>query len=318
MNSLTLNNEPFVCDLLIIGGGAAGMTAAIYAVRYNLKTVLVSKDFGGQILNTGEIENWPGSKKIMGPELAQNYEEHARSLGAELVSAFVESLKKVDGGFEAFTDSGDEYSRIIAKSVILTSGANHRHLGVKGESEFSGRGVSYCATCDGPFFRNKVTAVIGGGDAAIGGALDLANNASKVYVIHRRADFRAKPGNVDKAKANPKIEFILDTNLTEIKGSTKVEAVTLDKPYNGSTELKLDGVFIEVGFVPENTLAKGLGVEITDTGYIKVTEDQSTNVEGLYAAGDVTTASNRFAQLVTAASEGAIAAEAVFKRLHHS
>jgi thioredoxin reductase (NADPH) len=294
------------------------MTAAIYAVRYNLKTVLVSKDFGGQILNTGEIENWPGSKKITGPELAQNYEEHARSLGANLVSAFVENLKKIDGGFEAVTDSGDEYSKIIAKSVILTSGANHRHLGVKGESEFSGRGVSYCATCDGPFFRNKVTAVIGGGDAAIGGALDLANNASKVYLIHRRSDFRAKPGNLDKAKANPKIEFILDTNLTEIKGSTKVEGVTLDKPYNGSTELKLDGIFVEIGFVPENTLAKSLGVEITDTGYIKVAEDQSTNVDGLYAAGDVTTASNRFAQLVTAASEGAIAAEAVFKRLHHS
>lgn len=298
----------FDYDLLIIGGGAAGLTAAIYAVRYNLKTVVVSADFGGQILNTGEIENWPGTKSITGGELSKAYEEHARSLGAELVTGYVKSITSGEGFSVELEDK-----TLKVKSVILTSGAKHKKLGIKGEEEFSGRGVSYCATCDGPFFKNKVVAVVGGGDAGVTGAIDLTANASKVYLINRSESFRAKPAYVDALKKNPKVEVILNTNVVEAKGAGKLTTIALDKPYNGAPELLVDGLFIEIGFLPETTIVKELGIEFDEQGYIKVEKDQATNIKGLFAAGDVTDASNRFAQLVTAASEGAIAAEAAFR-----
>lgn len=301
-------------DLLILGGGAAGLTAAIYAVRYNLKTVVVSASFGGQILETGDIENWPGTPHITGPELSRAFEEHARSFGATLLNAFVKDIKRVEDGFEVQTDYPDAPS-LAVKAVLLCAGAKHRKLEIKGESELAGRGVSYCATCDGPFFRNKVAAVVGGGDAAITGAIDLAHNASKVYLIHRRQELKAKPAYVDLARKNPKIEFILDTSVIEAKGTNKLESIILDKPFNGSSELKVDGLFIEIGFMPETSLARNLDIKFDEQGYVAVGNDQSTNIPGLFAAGDLTNAANRFSQLVTAAAQGAIATEAVFRYL---
>ncbi|MEK7595617.1 MAG: FAD-dependent oxidoreductase [Patescibacteria group bacterium] len=299
-------------DLLIVGGGAAGLSCAIYAVRYNLRTVVISSDFGGQILETSDIENWPGIKSITGSMLSKNFEDHARSLGASLVYGFVKAVKREEKNFRVETDANG-FEEVFVKSVVLTSGAKHKKLGIRGEKELSGRGISYCATCDGAFFKNKVVAVVGGGDSAITGALDLASNAAKVYVIHRRDVFKAKPSYVDAARAHPKIDFIMETNLVEVGGSNKLEYVILDKDYKDSNRLLLDGVFVEVGFLPETELVRNLGVEFDDQGYLKVAKDQSTNIPGLFAAGDVTNASNRFAQLVTAASEGAIAAEASFR-----
>ncbi len=302
-------------DVLIVGAGAAGLTAAIYAVRYNLKTAVVSFDFGGQILETGEIENWPGIKSILGRDLSASFEDHARSLGTVLLQGTVKKITKEDRYFKVEVDGVDAPSVIKAKSVILTTGAKHRKLGIKGEKELVGRGVSYCATCDAAFFKDKVVAIVGGGDAAITGAIDVANHASKVFIIHRRLELKAKPAYVDMARENGKIEFIMDTNVVEAKGSTKLEVIVLDKPYKGSDTLAVDGLFVEIGFLPETTLARELGLEFDEKGYVKVNSDQSTNIPGLLAAGDLTNASNRFAQLVTAAAEGAVAAEAAYKYL---
>ena len=303
-------------DILIVGGGAAGLSAAIYVVRYNLSTLVVSSDFGGQILETGDIENWPGIKRITGPELSRAFEDHAKELGAKLVQGFVKGIKKVEGGFSVSIDSL-ELQSVFVKAVVLSAGAKHRRLGIKGEKELSGRGISYCATCDGPFCKDKVIAMVGGGDAALTGAVDLTAHATHVYLIHRRGEFRAKPAYVEAARKNPKIEFIFDTNIIEAKGKNLLEGVVLDKPYKGSNELAIQGLFVEIGFLPETSLVKDLGVEFDEQGYIKVGADQSTSVPGVFAAGDVKNASNRFAQLVTAASEGAIAAEGAFRYIQN-
>lgn len=302
-------------DVLIIGAGAAGLTAAIFAVRYNLKTAVVSFDFGGQILETGAIENWPGIKSILGRDLSISFEDHARSLGAALLQGTVKKIAKEGECFKIDVDGVDAPSVITARSVILTTGAKHRKLGIKGEKELAGRGISYCATCDAAFFKGKVVAIVGGGDAAITGAIDVVNHASKAFIIHRRSEFRAKPSYVDMAMKNGKIELIMDTNVIEAKGSTKLESIVLDKEYKGSDTLAVDGLFVEIGFLPETTLARELGIEFDSRGYVKVACDQSTNIQGVFAAGDLTNASNRFAQLVTAAAEGAIAAEASYRWL---
>ncbi|MBI4091513.1 FAD-dependent oxidoreductase [candidate division WWE3 bacterium] len=299
-------------DLLIIGGGAAGLSAAIYAVRYNLSTVVVSFDFGGQVLDTGEIENWPGTRSILGHELSHAYENHARALGANLVYGLVKSIKPVDGGFEVEVDSQNVRS-LFVKTVIMSAGAKHRKLGIEGEQELAGRGISYCVTCDGPFFKNKEVAIIGGGDAAVTGAIDMTVHASKIYLIHRREEFKAKPAYVDMARSNPKIEVITNINVVKAQGEKRLEGIVLDRPYKGSDQLKVEGLFIEIGFLPETQLAKDLGIKFDDQGYVDVAKDQSTNIPGIFAAGDITNASNRFAQLVTAAAEGSIAAVAAFR-----
>lgn len=309
-----MSDPVFDFDVLIVGGGAAGLTAAIYSVRYNLSTLVVSADFGGQILKTGDIENWPGIKKITGPQLSQNFYDHAEALGAKLAQGTVKSIVKENIGFTAVLDSGFKDS-VKVRSVILCAGAVHRKLGIPGEEALAGRGVSYCATCDGPFFRNKTVAVVGGGDSAVTGALDLSSYVAGIYQVHMLNDFQAKPFYVDALKKNPKVEILMGTKVVEAKGEGKLEAVILDKPFNGSTELKVDGLFIEIGFLPENSLAKQLGLEIDGRGYIKVQPDQSTSVAGVFAAGDVTNNSNYFAQLVTAAGEGSVAADSAFRYL---
>jgi len=315
------NNKQY--DVIIIGGGAAGLSASIYAVRYNLKTLVLSKDFGGQILETSEIENYPGFSSIKGPELSENMKKHAEGLGAKLKMEEVKNIS-TEELFQVTTDS----SEYTSKSLIYALGAEHKKLGIPGESELAGKGVSYCATCDGPFFKDKVVAVVGGGDAGVTGAIDVANYAKKVYLIHRSKDFKAKPANVDEAKKLPNLEFIPETNVTKALKRSEIGkkspppplseflgAVELDKPYQDKTTLEVDGLFIEIGFKPASKLALKLGIDLDEKGYIKVGEDQSTNIEGVFAAGDTTTGSNRFAQLTTAVSEGSIAAQAAYHYL---
>ncbi len=300
-------------DVLIIGLGCAGYTAAIYSARYKLKTIIVGLEEGGMGATAAEVGNWPGIIDIKGPDLMDNFKKHA--LSYEEVThkvGRIEKLEKVNGIFVATLQSGET---IEARTVILATGSNKRHLGVPGEEEFSGRGVTYCATCDAFFYRNKTVAVIGGGDSAVEGAAIAAQVAKQVYLVHRRKEFRAEPYWIDKVKASPNITLVLENNLQEVLGDAKVRSIRLEKPFEGSNTLTVDGVFIEIGSTPAVALAQQLNAEIDPRGFLKVKPDQSTSIPGLFGAGDVTSGSNYFAQFVTAAGEAGVAANSVFTYL---
>ncbi len=292
-------------DLVIIGDGPAGLSAGIYAVRYGLDTLILEKDvISGQIALTDIVENYPGFSSIAGMELMDKFKEHAEDAGVTTEDGEVLSIKS-DGDKKIIsTDEGE----IEAKAVIIATGANPRHLGVPGEEEFAGRGVSYCATCDGPFFRGKNVAVIGGGDTAITDALILSNIASKVYVVHRRDELRATKVLKDRAFSKNNIEFICDTVLEEIVGSDdvngSVEKVILKNVNSGAiNEMAMDGVFIYVGIVPNTDF---IDVDKNKAGFIITNDRMETSVDGIYAAGDCRVTPLR--QVVTAVSDGAIAA----------
>jgi len=289
-------------DVIIIGGGAAGLTAAIYSARYKLKTLVIAKEMGGVIVNTHKIENWPGEKKISGLDIMNKFEEQAKELGVEIKE---EEVKKIQKGFKVFTDKA-EYE---GKTVILAMGTKRRKLNIRGEDKFSGKGVSYCATCDAAFFKDKIVAVVGGSDAAARAAQICTDYASKVYIIYRKAKMRAEPALVDELEKNEKVEFIYNANVTEVIGDKTLEKVKLDI----GKEVELQALFIEVGGVPAIAIANDLGVKLNDKNYIEVDNEMKTNVDGVYAAGDITTGSSGFQQLVTAASEGAIAAFSAYK-----
>ncbi|MBM3231713.1 FAD-dependent oxidoreductase [Candidatus Peregrinibacteria bacterium] len=305
-------------DTAVIGLGCASYTAAIYAARYKLTTLIVGETEGGMGITAAEVGNWPGDIEVKGPDLMERFRKHALSF-EEVThkTARVEAIEPLDlargdKGFRLRFQSGETAE---AKTVIIATGSNKRHLGVKGEEEFSGKGVTYCATCDAFFYRGKDVAVIGGGDSAVEGAAIAAQVAKTVYLIHRRKEFRAEPYWIDKVKERKNIVLILENAITEVKGDTKVRSVTLSKPFNGSTDLPVDGVFIEIGADPAVGLATPLGCTLDERGYLKVGDDMSTNVPGIFGAGDVTSGSNHFAQFTTAAGEGAIAANSVFAYL---
>lgn len=300
-------------DVIIIGLGAAGYTAAIYCARYKLKTLIVGGVDGGMGITAAEVGNWPGIMDIKGPDLMENFKKHAISFEEVTHTvANISTLKKISGGFRVSYQSGET---VEGKTVILATGSAKRHLGVKGEEEFSGKGVTYCATCDAFFYKGKDVAVIGGGDSAVEGAAIAAQVAKTVYLIHRRKEFRAEPYWVEKVKERKNVVMVLENQITEVLGDAKVKSVKLAKPFNGSDSLTVDGVFIEVGAIPSTELAKQVDAEIDAKGYLKVGADQGTNVAGFYGAGDVTNASNYFAQFVTAAGEGSIAANSAFNYL---
>ncbi len=292
-------------DLVIIGNGPAGLSAGIYAVRYGLDTLILEKDvISGQIALTDIVENYPGFSSIAGIELMDKFKEHAQEAGVITEDGEVLNIKS-DGDKKIIsTDEGE----IEAKAVIIATGANPQHLGVPGEEEFAGRGVSYCATCDGPFFRGKNVAVIGGGDSAITDALILSNLASKVYIVHRRDELRATKVLKDRAFSKNNIEFICDTVLEEIVGSDdvngSVEKVILKNVNSGDIKkMAMDGVFIYVGIVPNTGF---VDVDKTSDGFIVTNDKMESSVEGIYAAGDCRVTPLR--QVVTAVSDGAIAA----------
>lgn len=300
-------------DLIIIGAGPAGLTAAIYALRYSLKTLVIAENPGGLLSQNYLIENYPGFSSISGSELAQKMLAQAQGLGVEILYGSVTSLeRKVADGPLTASVNGDCYT---AKSLLIAAGTERRKLGVPGEKELTGKGVSYCSTCDGPLYRGKTVAVVGGGDGAFTAALDLANQAEKVFLIHRRDDFKAKPSFVEMAKNNPKITLVAGTVVEAILGQAKVSGIKLNPPYHGSQDLAVAGVFIEIGGVPNRQLADQLGVEENEGGYIVVREDQSTSVAGVFAAGDITTGSAGFQQIVTACAEGAVAARGAYRYL---
>jgi len=291
-----------VYDVVIIGGGPAGLTAGIYVKRAMLKAVLLERTgIGGQIIITDLVENFPGFLEISGADLARKFEEHAQKFGLETKSMVEVSGIEDKGSTKIVkTTEGD----IEAKAVIIASGTTPKKLGVKGELEFIGRGVSYCATCDGFFFRDKVVVVIGGGDSAVTEAIFLTKMAKKVVVVHRRDKLRAEKINQEHAFANPKISFVLDSVVEEIEGKNTVEKVIIKNvKTNQASEIKTDGVFIYVGLIPNTGFAD---VEKDERGFIVPYPGQATSVKGIFVAGDCRVTPLR--QIATAVGDGAIAA----------
>ena len=297
-------------DIVIVGAGVAGLSAAIYGLRAGKSVLLFEeKTYGGQIINTPEIENYPGIKKVSGFEFATNLYEQATELGAEV--KYEKVLGIIDNSDKKIvkTDSG-EYE---TKAVILATGAKNRPLGIDREKELIGAGVSYCATCDGAFFRGKDVAVVGGGNTALEDAQFLSNYCNKVYVIHRRDSFRGEIKHVEALKSKPNVKFILDSNVTKLIGEERLEAIEVGNKKTGDKrEISVAGVFVAIGQMPDNEAFDEL-IATDDYGYIEAGEDCKTGTEGIYVAGDCRTKTVR--QLTTAAADGAVAALAACEYL---
>lgn len=289
-------------DTLIIGAGPAGMAAGIYAARAELSHLVLECGLmsGGQIINTSEVDNYPGLKGIGGFELAMKFREHCDECNVQFRDGKVTKVEKKEEGFSVELENGETYS---AKTVLFATGAKHRKLGVPGEEEFAGGGVSYCATCDGAFFRGKEVAVVGGGDVAIEDALFLARICKKVYLVHRRDEFRAAKTLVNRLRACENVEFVLKATPTRITGQGKVENLVVMSE-TGERELPVSGVFVAVGMLPNTELLKNL-VTLNEAGYVVAGEDCKTDVPGVFVAGDLRTKHLR--QVVTAAADGATA-----------
>ena len=294
-------NELF--DVIIVGGGPAGLAAGLYAARMNLRTVLVDRGpLGGQLHNTELIEDYPGIESILGPELASKMADHARKFGLD--AREFEPVTSIEADGEDKVVRLDSGAELRAPAVIMAAGGLPRKLEVPGETELAGRGVSYCAVCDGAFFKNEVLAVVGGGDAALEEGDFLTRYASRVHIIHRRGEFRAQPILQDRARANPKIDFILDAQVKEITGNGKVSAIRYGL-HGKEVELPVGGVFIFVGFTPNSDILK-IHVEHDAHGYILTGPDMKSSVEGIWAVGDVRAQLTK--QIATAVGDGTTAA----------
>jgi len=289
-------------DIIIVGGGAAGLTAAIYTRRKLLSTLIVSLDIGGQNLLTELVENYPGYKEKSGPKLMQIFYEQALSFGAEVVFGQANKIEKTKGMFKINLSNGEQY---LAKAVILAYGKVPRKLGIPGEDKFIGRGISTCVTCDAPLTRKKTVAILGGGNSALEAAELLSKFATKVYLIHRRDEFRGDPITVSKVKKAKNIEMILNSTVSEILGKEKFEGVVVENLMTKKkTKMKVDAMFLEIGYILDTEWVKDF-VERNEAGEIKINKNGETKTEGIFAAGDVT--DEPYKQTVTAAGEGAVA-----------
>lgn len=291
-----------IYDIVIIGGGPAGMTAGIYGGRAELKTLILEKKFhGGQMVSTSEIENYPALPDTNGIELSNKMLEHAKKFGAVVEYKGVDTIEVIENGLKKLTVGNDE---VIARTVILSMGSTSRKLGLDKEEKFTGRGLGYCAICDGGFYRNKVVAVNGGGDTAVEDALYLSRIASKVYLIHRRDELRANKTLQTRLKES-NVEIVWNSTIKEILGEEKLSGVvTVDKNSGEERTIELDGLFVAIGGIPTSELVKDF-VEMTPNGYIITNEDCETSVPGVYAVGDIRKKSLR--QVITACADGAIA-----------
>ncbi|MCR5766854.1 MAG: thioredoxin-disulfide reductase [Treponema sp.] len=299
--------EELLYDYIIIGGGVAGLASAQYAARGGLKTVVIQgSSFGGQVMQIADLENYPGVyPNVSGADFIEKMQEQTMAFGAKMEYGPVTSIDKVDNTFTVKTKS----KAFKAPAVLIATGAVHRNLGVPGEKELTGRGVSYCATCDGPFFKNKRIVVVGGGDSACSEAIYLSSLSDDVKIIHRRDSFRAQQAVIDKMLKSG-VQPVYDSVVKSVNGSNKVESVTVENVKTGKTEeLACDAVFVFVGMLPQNDLVDMLKKD--EQGYIITGEDMETSVPGLFAAGDVRAKS--FRQIVTAVADGAIAANSAKK-----
>lgn len=289
-------------DIIVIGGGCAGLTAAIYAARAGKQVLVFESDaVGGQISASPNVENFPAIKQISGAEFSDNLLSQATSLGAELIAEKVASIK--NGETKTVITSGGEYE---CKRLIIATGVKHRKLGIANEEEFEGKGISYCAVCDGMFFRDAAVAVVGGGDSAVITSLYLSNICKKVYHIHRRDEFRAENYRVNQLKSKDNVELVLSSNISSFEGDDFLQAVITEN-VNTKEQIKLeiDGLFISIGHSPDNEIFRGI-VDLDSDGYIVAGEDCKTSADGIYVAGDCRTKSLR--QLTTAAADGSVAA----------
>lgn len=286
-------------DSIIIGAGPGGLSAAIYLLRSNLKVGIVEGNMpGGQVANTAVVENYPGYARIDGVDLATNMYMQAMGLGAEYFADYAEKIEKVaDGSFKITL--ADEV--LTARTVIIATGMKQRHLNVPGEDEFTGKGISWCAICDGSLYRGEDVAVVGGGNSAVHESIYLSGIARKVYLIHRRDEFRADSGSVELLKKIPNVEMILSDEIAEIKGSTGLEKLIL----KSGREVTAQALFEYIGFLPNSEIVKDFGV-VNAEGFINVNEHYETKVKGMYAVGDIVNKNIR--QIVTAVNDGAIAA----------
>ena len=290
-------------DVVIIGSGSAGLPAGMYASRYKLKNVVIWKEPGWALATSHKVENWPGVLSASGKEIMDNFAQHAINSWSEILQDTVSSVEKTDTGFKVMT-TNKEFS---SKYVILASGNTYRKLWVPGEAEFLGKGVSYCATCDGNFFRNRDIVLVGWGNTALTEALYLSELCSKVYLVHRKDTFRAENIWVEQAQKKDNIEFVLNEEVEKVGGNIFLEEVTL----KSGKVLKADGFFVAIGSDPSIDLVKDMNPEIDDENCLVVDKRQETSVKWLYAAGDVTTNSNKFKQTIMSAAEGCLAADSI-------
>jgi len=299
MDSLDLEKT---YDLIVLGGGPTAIACAIYAARFALDVLVVGKIFGGLIATTDIVENYPGITSTSGQGLMEMFKDHMNSLSIPYISDEIRSIENAGNYYILHSF----FQKFKTKSICIATGSERRKLGIPGEAQFAGKGVSYCATCDGPFYRDKVVCVVGGSDSAAKEALYLAQNSKKVYIIYRREEIRAEPINKKKVYENGKIEIINNTNVVEIVGKTNVNHIIFD---NGK-ELEVDGVFIEIGSIPNSEIAKRIGVKTNEKGEIFINRKSETNILGIFAAGDVADAP--FKQAITGVAEGVIAAYSAF------
>ena len=311
--SKTKDNEEY--DFIIIGAGVTGMAAAMYAARLELKTLCLGKSsgselsIGGVITTTNVVENYPGFIRLTGEELSNKIKEHALSYPLVTIKEEdAESVAKKNNSFAVKTDKG-EYN---CKTVLFATGTKWRRLKVPGSKEFENKGIAYCALCDAPLFKNKIVGLVGGSDSAAKDALVLAEHAKKVYIIYRGEQIRPEPVNMRRIEAKKNIEIINKTNVVEIKGDKRVKSAILDREYNGSKELALDGIFVAIGHIALSDLAKEIGVKLNEKGEIVLNHKTSeTNIPGVFAAGDV--ADKPFKQAITGVAEGCTAAYSAFE-----
>lgn len=301
----------FDYDVIIIWAWSAGYPAGMYASRYKIKNLVIGAQPGGALATSHKVENYPGTLSASGKEIMDNFKAHAVDAGSEMLEEMVTELEKKEDHFYVKTSSGKEFT---SKYVILATGNKYRHLGAKGEEEMLGKGVSYCATCDGMFFKDRDVVIVGGWNTALTEALYLAEICKKVYVVHRRDTFRAEDIWVEQAKKSENIEFVLNEEVDEISGKFFVEEIKLK---SGKT-LKADGIFVAVGSDPNTQLVANMDLQKDDEGCLVVDARQETTVKGLFAAGDVSTNSNKFKQTIMSAAEGCLAADSIHEDLLRS
>lgn len=298
-------------DIIIVGAGPAGLSAAIYARRAEKKTlVLEANSYGGQIINTLDIENYPVEPHISGFDFATKLYNQAKDLGAEIKFEKVVEIINNDNTKEVKTTK-DTYE---AKSIILATGSENRKLNIEKEDELIGKGISYCATCDGAFYKNKIVAVVGGGNTALEDALYLSDISEKVYLIHRRDSFRADESVVNKLKEKENVEFVYNSNVTKLIGDDKLKSIVITNNDGTKKELEVSGLFVAIGRIPENQNFSKI-INLDESGYIISNEDCTTNIPGIFAAGDNRV--KKLRQLVTATSDGAVSATEAIKYINN-
>ena len=293
-------------DIIIVGAGPAGLTAALYALRANKKVlILEAKSYGGQIINAAKIENYPGIAEVSGFDYATTLYNQVKNLGAEFK---FETVIRIEEDKSVITKA----NTYQAKAIILATGSENRKLNLPNEDKFIGRGVSYCATCDGNFYRNKIVAVVGGGNTALEDAIYLSNLVEKLYLIHRRNEFRGEEKLVDELKTKENVEIIFNSNVISLNGDKKLDSIVVEDNSGNKKELNVDGLFIAIGREPKNSVFANI-IDLDENGYIKYTGDVHTNVSGIYVAGDAKVKELR--QLTTAVSDGAIAATTAIREM---